>query len=78
MRSPNPRPSKPSASAPRRRAASSPGARGPSSSPSEGLATLERWLGENDVLFLRRNDAEPIIVLPWRVWALLLGGETGR
>jgi Holliday junction resolvase len=38
----------------------------------EGFATLERWLGENDALFLRRDRAEPIVVLPWRSWARLL------
>jgi Holliday junction resolvase len=38
-----------------------------------GFVTLERWLGENDVLFLRRNSAEPVIVLPWATWARLLG-----
>ena len=39
----------------------------------EGFATLERWLGENDALFLRRDRAEPVVVLPWRIWAMLLG-----
>jgi hypothetical protein len=34
----------------------------------EGFATLERWLGDNDALFLRRDRAEPVIVLPWRIW----------
>lgn len=38
----------------------------------EGFATLERWLGENDVLFLRRNNAEPVVVLPWRTWERLV------
>jgi len=28
--------------------------------------------GEYDVLFLRRNNADPMVVLPWRVWAALL------
>jgi hypothetical protein len=37
-----------------------------------GFATLEKWLGEYDVLFLRRNNADPLIVLPWRVWVRLL------
>src|SRR5262249_23508982 len=37
-----------------------------------GFATLERWLGECDALFLRRNHADPMILLPWRVWARLL------
>jgi len=33
---------------------------------------LKRWLSEYDALFLRRNHADPMIVLPWRVWARLL------
>jgi hypothetical protein len=37
-----------------------------------GFVQLERWLGEFDLLALRRNNADPIIVLPWRVWAALL------
>jgi Holliday junction resolvase len=37
-----------------------------------GFIQLERRLGEFDLLALRRNNAEPIIVLPWRVWAQLL------
>jgi Holliday junction resolvase len=37
-----------------------------------GFTTLEKWLGEYDALFLRRNHADPMIVLPWRVWARLL------
>jgi Holliday junction resolvase len=39
----------------------------------KGFAQLERWLGEYDGLFLRRNHAEPLVVLPWKVWATLLG-----
>ena len=37
-----------------------------------GFVQLEKWLAEFDALFLRRNHAEPLIVLPWRVWADLL------
>jgi Holliday junction resolvase len=39
-----------------------------------GFATLERWLGEYDALFLRRNNADPLVVVPWRVWARILEG----
>jgi hypothetical protein len=44
----------------------------------EGFATLERWLGDSDVLFLRRDRAEPIIVLPLRIWARLLSATTRK
>ena len=37
-----------------------------------GFVTLERWPGGYHCLFLRRNTAEPMILLPWRVWAALL------
>jgi hypothetical protein len=37
-----------------------------------GFTQLEGWLGDYDVLFLRRNNAEPMVVLPWRTWAMLL------
>ena len=37
-----------------------------------GFVTLERWLGEYDALFLRRNNADPLVLVPWRVWARLL------
>jgi hypothetical protein len=36
------------------------------------FVTLEKWLGEYDCLFLRRNCAEPMVLLRWRVWAALL------
>ncbi len=38
-----------------------------------GFTTLERWLGDSDILFLRRDRADPLIVLPWSAWARLLG-----
>ena len=31
------------------------------------FTTLEKWLGEYDVLFLRRNNADPLVRLPWRL-----------
>jgi hypothetical protein len=37
-----------------------------------GFVQLERWLGDYDALFLRRNNADPMVLLPWRVWARLL------
>ena len=37
-----------------------------------GFVQLETWLAEYDCLFLRRNNADPMVVLPWRVWAQLL------
>lgn len=38
-----------------------------------GFITLENWLGDdNDFLLLKRNNADPMIVLPWRTWERLL------
>jgi Holliday junction resolvase len=37
-----------------------------------GFVQLETWLGEYDALFLRRNHADPLVLLPWRVWADLI------
>jgi hypothetical protein len=36
------------------------------------FVTLEKWLCEYDCLFLRRDNAEAMVLLPWRVWAALL------
>ena len=38
-----------------------------------GFKTIEDWLANNDFLVLKRNHAEPIIVVPWRVWIDILG-----
>jgi len=38
----------------------------------EGFVQLERWLGANDALFLMRDRADPLVVLPWETWASLL------
>jgi Holliday junction resolvase len=37
-----------------------------------GFTMLERWLGEYDLLFLRRNNADPLVLIPWRIWQRLL------
>ena len=39
----------------------------------EGFKTIERWMGDNDALFLHRDRAEPLVVLPWRTWRELIG-----
>lgn len=39
----------------------------------EGFATLTRWLGDNDALFLMADRSEPLAVVPWRIWAELIG-----
>ena|SRR3990167_11281517 len=38
----------------------------------QGFATLERWLGQNAALFLRRDRAKPIVVLSWETYAKLI------
>lgn len=40
-----------------------------------GFVQLERWLGENDLLFLRRDRKDPMVVMPWSVYIGLMGGK---
>jgi hypothetical protein len=42
-----------------------------------GFKTLERWLGDNDALFLVRDRATPLVVVPLAVW-LELAGRSAR
>jgi hypothetical protein len=37
-----------------------------------GFVTLEKWLDEYDCLFLRRDSTEPMVLLPWRAWTVLV------
>ena len=37
-----------------------------------GFTQIEKWLDSYDVLFLRRNRADPLVLLPWNTWATLL------
>jgi hypothetical protein len=37
-----------------------------------GFKTLEKWLGDNDLLFLRRNNANAIVAMPWATFIDLM------
>lgn len=43
-----------------------------------GFVTLEKWLGDNDALFLIRDRAEPVVVVPWRIYAELVRDRAAR
>jgi len=38
----------------------------------DGFRMLERWLGENDGLFLRSDRSKPTVVLPWETYVRLV------
>ena len=40
-----------------------------------GFRTLERWLADHALLFLKRDRQPPLVVMPWAVYARLMGGE---
>jgi hypothetical protein len=42
-----------------------------------GFRTLERWLGAGDALFLVRDRAAPLVVVPLHVW-LEIAGRSAR
>lgn len=37
-----------------------------------GFATIERWLGDLDLIFLRRDRRPPLVVLPWETYQRLV------
>ena len=37
-----------------------------------GFTTLERWLAQFDALFLRRNNSNPLVCVPWRIWERII------
>lgn len=37
-----------------------------------GFATLEKWLGDHDIMFLKRNNQPPMVVLTWEVYIDLM------
>jgi hypothetical protein len=39
-----------------------------------GFAQLHRWLSDNHALFLRQDNCDPLIVLPFCVWSRLIEG----
>lgn len=41
----------------------------------QGFATIKRWLSDADALFLVEDRAEPLVVVPWRIWRELIGGS---
>lgn len=43
----------------------------------DGFKTLERWLGDNDALFLWRDRATPLVVVRLHVW-LEVAGRSAR
>lgn len=43
-----------------------------------GFRTLERWLGHNDALFLVRDRATPLVVVPLHVWIEVAARSAAR
>ncbi len=41
----------------------------------EGFATIQKWLGENDFLFLKQDRKSPIVVMTWEMYTALIRGE---
>lgn len=37
-----------------------------------GFTTLENWMNENHIMFLKRNHAPPMVVLTWDVYIRLM------
>jgi hypothetical protein len=44
----------------------------------EGFKQLERWLGDNDLLFLARDRKKPLVVMPFSLFADLATGDVPK
>lgn len=33
------------------------------------------WIGAHDVLFLKDNNAKPMVLMPWTTWAKLIARQ---
>ncbi len=38
----------------------------------QGFTTLEKWLGEADLLFLKRDRQQPMVCMSWATYARLM------
>lgn len=34
----------------------------------EGFKQLEKWMGDHNVMFLKRNKKDPMVVVSWDLW----------
>ncbi len=41
----------------------------------EGFATIQKWLGENDFLFLKQDRKPPLVVMTWEMYTALMSGD---
>lgn len=41
----------------------------------QGFKTLENWLGDNDLLFLKQDRAAPLVCMPWATYVRLMGKQ---
>ena len=44
----------------------------------QGFRVLEKWLQDNDVLFIKRDRVEPMVVMDWSAYAQLIKAGTGN
>lgn len=39
----------------------------------QGFALIQRWLGDNDMLIIKEDRKEPLVVLPWDTYRKMIG-----
>ena len=39
----------------------------------KGFTLLNRWLGDNDMLIVKEDRQEPMVVLPWSTYKKFIG-----
>ena len=34
-----------------------------------GFKTIEKWMGDNDLIFLKKNNQKPIVIMDWELFS---------
>ena len=40
-----------------------------------GFKTIEKWMGDNDIIFLKKNNQKPIVIMNWELFSKFIAGS---
>jgi Holliday junction resolvase len=40
-----------------------------------GFRTIEKWMGDNDLIFLKKNNQKPMVIMNWELFSKFIAGS---